>query len=68
MAKAGADAELQQFAKTFDDVKFRKGETGPHLCMRNIAIAAACTQDVPHTMQVYLHTLHRAAAVFLYQQ
>lgn len=27
MAKAGADSELQQFAKTFDGVKFRKGET-----------------------------------------
>jgi hypothetical protein len=26
MSMAGADAELQQFAKTFDDVKFRKGE------------------------------------------
>jgi membrane protease subunit (stomatin/prohibitin family) len=26
MARAGADAELQQFAKTFDDVNFRKGE------------------------------------------
>ena len=26
MTKAGADPELQQFAKTFSDVKFRKGE------------------------------------------
>jgi hypothetical protein len=25
MTKAGADPELQQFAKTFSDVKFRKG-------------------------------------------
>ncbi len=39
MTRAGADADLQQFARTFDGVKFRKGQA-PECC--------PVSQPLPH--------------------